>query len=78
MLTPMTEGDTDAGRKCVKVGALGSLLAALCCFTPLLVLLLGFAGLGALVVYLDYLLLPALGVFLVTLFVGLWRLRHQG
>ncbi len=77
MLTPITGGGTDTARKYVKVGALGSLLAALCCFTPLLVLLLGFAGLGALVVYLDYLLLPALGIFLVTLFIGLWRLRHQ-
>jgi mercuric ion transport protein len=74
----MTEGSTDAARKCVKVGALGSLLAALCCFTPLLVLLLGFAGLGAFVAYLDYFLLPALGVFLVTLFLGLWGLRREG
>jgi mercuric ion transport protein len=74
----MNEGSTNTARKCVKVGALGSLLAALCCFTPLLVLLLGFAGLGALVAYLDYFLLPALGVFLVTVFLGLWGLRRKG
>jgi mercuric ion transport protein len=74
----MIEGSMNTARKCVKVGALGSLLAALCCFTPLLVLLLGFAGLGAFVAYLDYFLLPALGVFLVTVLLGLWGLRRKG
>ena len=34
--------------------------AALCCFTPLLVGLLGLVGLSALTPYLDYVLLPAM------------------
>ena len=42
----------------------GTILVALCCFTPILVILLGAIGLGALVGYLDYVLLPALSIFL--------------
>ena len=39
---------------------IGTILVALCCFTPLLVLLLGVVGLSALTPYLDIVLLPAL------------------
>jgi mercuric ion transport protein len=45
-------------------GLIGSGLVALCCVTPILVVLLGVVGLGAFTGYLDYVLLPALGVFL--------------
>lgn len=45
-------------------GLIGSGLVALCCFTPILVLLLGMIGLGAITGYLDYVLLPALALFL--------------
>lgn len=45
-------------------GLIGSGLVALCCFTPVLVVLLGVIGLGAITGYLDYVLLPALAVFL--------------
>ena len=45
-------------------GLIGSGLVALCCFTPILVVLLGVIGLGAITAYLDYVLLPALAVFL--------------
>ena len=38
----------------------GTVTAALCCFTPLLVELLGFVGFSALTPYLDYVLLPAM------------------
>lgn len=47
-----------------KVGIVGTVVAALCCFTPVLVILLGTVGLSAWVGYLDYVLLPALVVFL--------------
>lgn len=57
-------------------GVTGSLIAALCCFTPILVLLLGAVGLGALIGYLDYVLLPALGVFLGLTVYGLSRRRQ--
>jgi len=45
-------------------GIIGTAIAALCCFTPLLVLLLGVVGLSALTGYLDYVLLPALLFFI--------------
>lgn len=45
-------------------GVIGSGLVALCCVTPILVILLGVVGLGAITGYLDYVLLPALVVFL--------------
>ncbi len=44
-------------------GIIGAVVAALCCFTPVLVLLLSAVGLGALTGYLDYVLLPALAFF---------------
>jgi ABC-type amino acid transport system permease subunit len=45
-------------------GLIGSGVVALCCVTPILVLLLGVIGLGAITGYLDFVLLPALAVFL--------------
>jgi hypothetical protein len=45
-------------------GLIGSGVVALCCVTPILVLLLGVIGLGAITGYLDNVLLPALAVFL--------------
>ena len=42
----------------------GTIIAALCCFTPVLVVLLGIVGLSALVGYLDYVLIPALVFFI--------------
>lgn len=55
----------------------GATLAALCCFTPLLVVLLGALGLSAWLGWLDYVLLPALGLFvLITLYALYRRLHH--
>ena len=48
----------------LKTGIIGSAIAAVCCFTPALVLLLGADGLSAWLAWLDYVLLPALIVFL--------------
>lgn len=45
-------------------GIAGTVVAALCCFTPVLVILLGVAGLSAFTGYLDYILLPALAFFI--------------
>ena len=49
--------------KLLKVGAIGAAVAAICCFTPILVVLFGVLGLSHLVGVLDYVLLPALLVF---------------
>lgn len=48
----------------LKTGIIGSVIAALCCFTPILVILFGAVGLSSLVGYLDFVLLPALAVFI--------------
>ncbi len=44
----------------------GTILTAVCCFTPILVLALGAIGLNMLVPYLDYILLPALLMLLIV------------
>lgn len=56
----MTE-QTD--RKLIATGVVGTVIAALCCFTPVLVVLLGAVGLSAWLGWLDYVLLPALAFF---------------
>jgi mercuric ion transport protein len=43
---------------------LGSAAVAVCCFTPLLVVVSGAVGLSVIVPYLDFLLLPALGLLI--------------
>ena len=48
----------------LRVSVIGTVLVALCCFTPVLVILLGVVGLSALTGYLDYVLLPALAIFI--------------
>jgi len=48
----------------LKIGIVGSVVAALCCFTPILVILFGAVGLASIVGYLDYVLLPSLVIFI--------------
>ena len=44
----------------------GTVLVALCCFTPVLVIVLSLLGVGFLTPYLDYVLFPALLVMLIV------------
>jgi len=62
-------------RALLKTGIIGSILAAICCFTPLLVILFAALGLSALVAWLDNLLLPALALFLGLTVFALVRLK---
>ena len=58
------------------IGIVGTVVTAVCCFTPLLVVLLGAAGLGAAVGWLDLVLLPLLFLFAgVTLYA--WGRRRS-
>ena len=59
--------------KLLAVGVTGSVIAALCCFTPILVILLGAIGLASLVGALDVVLLPALGLFLLITVYAIWK-----
>jgi len=61
----------------LKTGIIGSVIAALCCFTPILVILFGALGLSALIGYLDYVLFPLLGIFLVVIVVALVSNREN-
>ncbi|MEX2648182.1 MAG: mercury resistance system transport protein MerF [Alphaproteobacteria bacterium] len=57
----------------LKTGVAGSVIAAICCFTPALVIGLGAVGLSAWLGWLDYILYPALVIFLGIAGYGLWR-----
>ena len=59
----------------LKTGVIGSVIAGLCCLTPILTLTLGFVGFGAISGYLDYILLPALGIFIGITLYALTRRR---
>lgn len=70
-------GHGKAGDRLLATGLTGTVLAALCCFTPALVGLLGLVGLSALAASLDSVLLPAMGGFLLLTLWALWRRRRQ-
>jgi mercuric ion transport protein len=57
------------------IGICGTAVAALCCFTPVLVVLLGAAGLSAVIGWLDYVLLPALALFVGLTAFAFWKRR---
>jgi len=52
-----------ADKRVLGIGVTGTAIAAVCCFTPALVLLLAAVGLSAIMGWLDYVLLPALALF---------------
>lgn len=56
----------------LRSGLTGSVIAAICCFTPLLVLLVAGAGLSALAGWLDYALFPLLFGSLGVVAQALW------
>ncbi len=59
-------------RNLLKTGIVGTAIAAICCFTPALVILLGAIGLAAWLAWLDFVLFPALAIFLgVTIFAAM-------
>ena len=60
----------------LRVSIIGTVLVALCCVTPALVILLGVVGLSALTGYLDYVLLPALAIFIGLTIYAIQRKRQ--
>ena len=57
----------------LRAGIAGSLMAAICCFTPALVFLVGAMGLSAFVGWLDYGLFPILFASLGLVALALYR-----
>lgn len=54
-------------------GLIGKVVAALCCFTPILIVMASLIGLAALVGYLDFVLLPVLALFVALTVYAMWR-----
>ena len=65
----------DAG-KLSRTGMIGAVIAAVCCFTPVLVIALGAIGLSAVLGWLDFVLFPALFFFLALTAYGLLKRRR--
>ncbi len=67
----------------LKTSAVCTCVAALCCFTPILVIGLGAVGLSWVVGYLGYMLLPALAISTLITVLALimtsraWRKRRR-
>ena len=62
-------------RAILATGVIGSVLAAVCCATPILAIVFGAIGLTAWLSKADYVLIPALLVFLGLVGFGLYRRR---
>jgi len=69
--------DDTSSKGLLKVGIVGTVIAALCCFTPVLVILFSAVGLAAAVGYLDVVLFPALGFFALLTFYAVWRRQRK-
>ncbi len=67
------------GKTLFRIGAVGTVIAAICCFTPVLPIVLGAIGLGGLtgLIYSDAVLIPVLLLFLALGGFGLWLTRRQ-
>lgn len=64
-------------RSLLRVGFIGTVIAALCCFTPALVILLGAVGLSAALAWLDYVLFPLLVLFIGLTIYALMQRRRK-
>lgn len=64
-------------RRLLTTGIIGTLIAALCCFTPVLAVLFGILGLSAVLGWLDYVLLPALAFFIGLTIYAVWRRQRN-
>ncbi|MEE8553128.1 MAG: mercury resistance system transport protein MerF [Desulfobacterales bacterium] len=71
----MKEQSSKPSKKGIYAALAGTILIAICCFTPILIITLGAAGLSAFTPYLDYVLLPALILLTVLTFISYkkWR-----
>lgn len=70
--------ELNKGNRLLATGIVGSIIAVICCFTPALVVLLSAFGLAALIGYLDYVILPAVAIFLGFIVYGWWTKSKRG
>jgi mercuric ion transport protein len=64
-------------KKLLGTGIVGTAIVALCCFTPVLVVLLGVVGLSAALGWLDYVLFPALAFFIGLTIYAVYRRQNR-
>ena len=64
-------------RRLLTTGIIGTAIVALCCFTPVLVVLFGLVGLSAVLGWLDYVLFPALAFFIGLTIYAVWRRQRN-
>jgi len=60
----------------LEIGTVGAIITAVCCFTPVLVIIFSALGLAVITAWLDIILLPLLAVFFILIGWSLWR-RQQ-
>ncbi|NQW10534.1 MAG: mercury resistance system transport protein MerF [Alphaproteobacteria bacterium] len=60
----------------LRTGIVGTIIAVLCCFTPVLVLLFAWLGFSAAVGWLDYVLIPSLVFFIGLTGYAVWKRRQ--
>ena len=59
------EEESGKYKKTFIAAGVGTAIVAVCCFTPVLVILLGIVGLSAFTPYLDHVLFPALVILMI-------------
>ncbi len=62
-------------RSLLRTGIIGTVIVVICCITPVLVVLFGVVGLSAAVGWLDYVLFPALAVFVGITIYAMMKVR---
>ncbi len=58
-------------------GLIGTIIAAICSFTPALAWAMAFGGLAAYVGWIDYIAIPMLGIFAAMTLIALVRRRYR-
>ena len=62
----------------ITTGIVGALASSLCCITPIAVIFLGVAGLGAWTGYIDYVVLPSLAFSIGLIGYGFYSKKRCG
>ncbi len=73
----MDKTSSQISKKGMFAALTGTVLVALCCFTPILMVLMGAVGLSAFTPHLDLALLPALVIMIVLSIVSYLRWRKS-
>ena len=68
---------SDTNKKLLTTGITGTVVAALCCFTPVLVILFGAIGLSAWLGWINCVLFPPLGIFVLLTIYAVYQRSRQ-